>query len=430
MRRASRAVSRFLTGSCSRTFGVGPPVGGDAGCVVGTAPFIVGATAAGQSERPGNEGEDEQHSGDAERPCEAPAGAHFTGELLVDSLGVPLRAVASGVDERCDQRRDRRLAAGPLDRGLQPSATVDRVVGAAPVVPDAGRNPEVAFQDEVGSGRLEPAGEERPSAEDDFVDDLDGVLTAHDEAGVDERVDGVRLRGRQLVETDTSPGPHPFVGDVGQAEQYPTNVVGTHRGERLCAEALYRSADAAHLDVAAGAQHPAVTTLPDLRHRNRDERKDSVVAAHVVGDKVDQARLDRHTGAPRRLDDNSAQLLLARRPDQQLGVLHRFRKHGHGGQHRILVGANDEHDMDVEGRIAGQGDHPGRPRRDVGRRRGEHLLELIDDQQMRPDLVEILEGIDRRDRVTSGHDDVGPPRHVAGEPPTAGERHEPGPHDR
>ena len=83
----------------------------------------------------------------------------------------------------------------------------------------------------------------------------------------------------------------------------------------------------------------AVTPLPDARHRRRHQRKGGVVAGNVGRHHRHQLRLDGAAGAPRRLDDDPAQLVVARWADEHLGVLDQLRERARRCQRTELVGA-------------------------------------------------------------------------------------------
>ena len=78
------------------------------------------------------------------------------------------------------------------------------------------------------------------------------------------------------------------------------------------------------------------------------------------------------------------------------------------GQGGVLVGTHHQHDADVEGRVEHEIEQP------VGEHIGgliaDRFLELIDDEELRPGLVELADRLEGGERVTARHDHVGAPR--------------------
>ena len=112
------------------------------------------------------------------------------------------------------------MAGRELARRGEAGTAVDVVVGAALGVPGAGRGPQLAVEDEVGAGLLEPGGQPRPGAEHDLVDDVDHPVVALDEAGVDEGVDGGAELGRHLVDRQAPAHPLAVLGDVDEPHHH------------------------------------------------------------------------------------------------------------------------------------------------------------------------------------------------------------------
>ena len=102
------------------------------------------------------------------------------------------------------------------------------------------------------------------------------------------------------------------------------------------------------------------------------------MAGYVRCDHRHQLRLDGAAGAPRRLDHDAPQLVVARRADEDLGVLDQLGERTRRCQRAELIRPCDDYDANVERRVeheveqtAGDViDHAG----------GEHLLELVDDE--------------------------------------------------
>ena len=203
---------------------------------------------------------------------------------------------------------------------------------------------------------------------------------------------------------------------------------GTDGRQGAVAEAFDRGGEATDVDVGLGAQRLAVTPLPHLRHRRRHQRQRGVVAGDVGGDHRHQLRFDGAAGAPGRLDDDPPQLLVARRADEHLGVLDQLGERARRRQRAELIRTDHEDDANVDGRVEHEVEQAAGDR--VGRTGREHLLELVDDEQLPAGLVEAGDGLDRRQQVGPGHDHVRPPRTFAGQPTTADQREQTGPHER
>ena len=131
----------------------------------------------------------------------------------------------------------------------------------------------------------------------------------------------VRAAGRG-VHAATSPDA--VVGDVHQAEHHVTQrplALGADGRQGAFAEAFDRCRQSTDLDVGLGPQGVTGTSLPDLRHRCRDQRQRGVVPGDVGCDHRHQLRFDGAAAAACRLDDDPSQLLVARWSDEHLGVL-------------------------------------------------------------------------------------------------------------
>ena len=138
------------------------------------------------------------------------------------AVGDPL----AGGDELADQRGESRVTDRELARRGEAGPAVDVIVGAALGVPGAGAGPQLAVEDEIGAGLLEPGGQPRPGTEHDLVDDVDHPVVALDEAGIDEGVDGGAELGRHLV--DGQPPAHPLTV-VGHVDETHHHVAGRIR---------------------------------------------------------------------------------------------------------------------------------------------------------------------------------------------------------
>ena len=142
----------------------------------------------------------------------------------------------------------------------------------------------------------------------------------------------------------------------------------------------------------------------------------------------DECRLDGAARPPGRLGDDAPELVVARRADEHLGVLDQLAERPRRGQRAELVGADHDDDVHVERRVEDEVEQPCGD--GVGRAGGEHLLELVDDEQLRTGLVEAVRLRRCRERVGPGHDHVRPPRTFAGQPATADQREQTGSHER
>ena len=153
-------------------------------------------------------------------------GADLPGETDPRLVGLAFGPAATGVEERADECTSVvPMASHPLGTGFQASPPVDVVVGASFGIPHAGGDDQLAFANEIGPGLLEPAHEPWPGPEHDLVDDLDRRLAPHDEAGGDERVDGGQQLVRNVVDRHATSRPQAFVGDIGEAQQQPSDLV-------------------------------------------------------------------------------------------------------------------------------------------------------------------------------------------------------------
>ena len=199
----------------------------------------------------------------------------------------------------------------------------------------------------------------------------------------------------------------------------------------LFAESLDGRGEAADLEVAVGGQLDAGAAFPHLGHRRRHQWQGGVVPADITGDEVDQRRFDAQAGAARRFLDDPAHLVVGRRADEQLGVLGRAALNP-----ATPVSAPYSSERTTMTTCTSRAGSPARSSRRVanpstiGGQRGEHLFELVDDQQSGAGVVEILDGVDGSERIMAGHHDVRPPRRVTGQSSAASEGDQPGPHQR
>ena len=179
------------------------------------------------------------------------------------------------------------------------------------------------------------------------------------------------------------------------------------------AESFHHVFQTAEFDVAVDAQRSTIVLLPQVCQRGRDEWECSLEAFDVVRDQVDERRLDGRTGASRRFDHDASHLLITGRPDENRTLGSEFTQRQRWDA-EIRLGADDQHDVNVEFGIAGEigelrGEAVGR-----GDRSSEGFLELVDDEKAAPRIVEIVDGRERSHRIEAGHDEVGRPGFVAG----------------
>jgi len=110
------------------------------------------------------------------------AAAALASELLADLELVPFTELTAGKEEFGEHHRGRSEGAvGPFECGLQPEATIEVIVRTSCCVPRPRRGAQLALDDQIGARLLQPDRELRPGAEDDFMDDLDGLVGADDE---------------------------------------------------------------------------------------------------------------------------------------------------------------------------------------------------------------------------------------------------------
>ena len=148
----------------------------------------------------------------------------------------------------------------------------------------------------------------------------------------------------------------------------------------------------------------------------------------LVDDEVDQRPLGDAARAARRHLDDPPQLVVRRRTDDDLGIVEQLGQRADRGQGGVLVGAHHDHDVDVECGVEDEVDQPSR--QSFTRLVGDRLLELVDDEQLGPRLIELGDAVEGGRGVVAGDDHGGPPRSGAREAATAHERDEAGAHQR
>ena len=230
------------------------------------------------------------------------------------------------------------------------------------------------------------------------MDDIELFVVALDQAGVDEGVDGGREVVGDVVDGDPPAHPLPVVGDVDEAQHDVADALfaaGPLDGPG--AQSLDGRGEAAEPGVAVGRERVADAVLPHLGERRRDERQGGIVAGDVVGHHVDQRRLDlqpvRRAGTSMIRRSSSS----VGGPTSSWASSTSAARGGMAASDRVLVGANDDHRVDVEGGVEDEVEDPAG--HGLGRAGGEDLLELVDDEQLRTRLVEPVDGIEDGDRI-------------------------------
>ena len=199
---------------------------------------------------------------------------------------------------------------------------------------------------------------------------------------------------------------------------------------RSTAWAPSRSTAAANPDLAVpvSGQRVVVAPLPHRCQRRGHQRECGVVSGHVRADLCRQRGLHGAACAAGGHLDDSAELVGRRRSDEDLRVFHQRGERPGCRQLGVLVAAQHDDDVHVEGGVERELHEPdGEPSTASGR---EELLELVDDEQHRAGGVDALHGFQRGHRVGPGNDHRSPPRSRTRQAATAHQGHEPGPHER
>ena len=219
----------------------------------------------------------------------------------------------------------------------------------------------------------------------------------------------------------------PSSRDVDEPQHHVADAVDAGALDRPSSESLDGGGDPADLGVSRRAQRVAVAAFPHLRQCGGDERQ-GIVAGDVGGDQRDELRFHVAAGAPGRHLDDPPQLVVGRRADQHLGVVDQLGEPAGGGEHGELICAHDDDDVHVERGVEHEVDQPAG--KGFCRARGECLLELIDDEKLRPRLVELADPVEGGHRVATRHDHMCAPGRRARQAATADERDQARPHER
>ena len=302
------------------------------------------------------------------------------------------------------------------------------------VGPRPGGDPQVAAEHEVGAGGLEPRPQARPRPEGDLVNDLHAVPVPHDQATGDQGVDRRYKFFRDVGEFDATADPAAVLRDVGHEEQRPPYRLlpgaAPDGVEHAGPETLDGSLHAAQRLVLVDRQLVADALFPQLGHRGGDQRQRTVGVADIRQHRRHECRFDPVTGPHRGLLDDPAQLLVARPADEHRRVLDQLGHVASLRQSAVVVSPYHEHDVGVEGGVQGEIEKPADQPVDDGRRADERLLELVDDDQLRPRLIQAGELVERPQRILAWNGHVDAPRRLARQPTALHQRDQPGPRER
>ena len=168
---------------------------------------------------------------------------------------------------------------------------------------------------------------------------------------------------------------------TGQAEHHAAGyrlLLGREAREGRLRQSRNGAAEATSGVVGRQGQPSVLTGLPQLQERRRQQRQGARLLAGVPHQRLGQPGLDPEAHLLRRLFDDLGDLGRGDRSHQHMVGRELPRQGGIGGPLPILVGADCHDDLESRPR-SGQQLEERVAAIDVGA--GEHLLELIDDQQ-------------------------------------------------
>ncbi len=196
---------------------------------------------------------------------------------------------------------------------------------------------------------LEPRTQARPLAQQRLVGDLHRALADRHQPVVGEHVEDLRhTLSLQLVEGHAPPHDGVALAASRQAQENAARdvaAVGIQSLVGTLGQACDRAAHAACLLVGVHTNAPAVTLLPQLQQRRRQQRQRSGFVPDVGDQGVDEVGLDVEGRALRRELDRAAQLVAAHRADEQVVGVEQRRQLGVGRTAAVEVGADgNEHE--------------------------------------------------------------------------------------
>ena len=356
--------------------------------------------------------------------------------LRLRSASRSLTSRACSMNSRSSSLRSVAALGGEVQRGGEPRAAVELARVAAARVPVARGQRDVPVQPPGLGVVLEPAAQPRPLPQQRLVGDLDGLPADREQPVLGQHLEDAagRLAAVEVELGQRHLAPHGRLRLALPGE--PHEDVARGRG-LAGAQALVgglrqpgdRAAHAARPVVGGDGEPVPGAALPQLEQRRRQQRQAAGLAGGVLDQAGDELGLDGEPRRGRRPFDRARDLVAPHRADEHVALAQAPSEARMARARAVEVGPQREHGQEavvvVQQRVHERGALGGVP---AG---GEHLLELVDDdQQPRPGLHVRERGLDvaagvqrasqRRERMIAGaHQDprpaLAPGEHAGGE---------------
>ncbi len=173
--------------------------------------LLVGPVGLDGGQGPGDQGEDEEDGGAAQRDPEPTDQPGLDPRPLDDALLLGLGVVGGRLEELpFDHGQGGALVGAPVERPGQPDAAVELAVGTAESLPRVGGGREVVTGPLTLDVVVEPAPEPGPGPGEGFVGDLEGAVVAGDQPGGDQHLDELLVLGVGADQAPRHPGADRF----------------------------------------------------------------------------------------------------------------------------------------------------------------------------------------------------------------------------